>query len=81
MEPLEAALRVLAEEAEPLHWTRIQDLALRRGYLDPFVERDIRARLVASLSEAAREGRVQRVRTGTYALPSAGAGAPPAQRR
>ena len=36
MEPLEAALTVLREEGEPLHWTRIQDLALRRGYLDPF---------------------------------------------
>ena len=35
VEPLEAALAVLREEGEPLHWTRIQDLALRRGYLDP----------------------------------------------
>ena len=31
MEPLEAAIAVLQEEAQPLHWTRIQDLALRRG--------------------------------------------------
>ena len=31
MEPRAAILAVLTEEPSPLHWTRIQDLALRRG--------------------------------------------------
>ena len=67
---LEAALRVLGEEGEPLHWTKIQDLALRRGYIDPFENPDVRKRLVAALSAAARspDGEVERVDTGVYAL-------------
>jgi hypothetical protein len=66
---LEAALTVLREEAEPLHWTVIQDLALKRGYLDPFTQRDIRKRLLAALARAAREGTVVKRETGVYALP------------
>jgi len=69
MEPLEAALVVLREEGRPLHWTAIQDLALKRGYLDPFVERDIRKRLVASLAGAAKNGTLVRESTGVYRLP------------
>jgi len=67
---LEAALRVLGEEGEPLHWTKIQDLALRRGYLDPFATPDVRKRIVAALAGAARrtDGPVERVSTGVYAL-------------
>ena len=49
MDYLEAALTVLREEAKPLHWTVIQDLALRRGYLDPFTQPDIRRNLLAAL--------------------------------
>lgn len=71
---LEAALRVLGEEGQPLHWTVIQDLALRRGYLDPFTQPDIRRRLVAALAAAAREGRLRKESTGVYALPG---GEPP----
>jgi hypothetical protein len=70
LEPIEAAMRVLAEEGVPLHWTAIQDLALKRGYLDPFVQRDIRQRLVAGLAAAARDGTVVRESTGVYSLPS-----------
>ena len=51
MEPLEAAVTVLREEGEPLHWTKIQDLALRRGYLDPFEIPDVRKALLAALAE------------------------------
>jgi hypothetical protein len=69
LEPLEAALRVLGEEGRSLHWTAIQDLALKRGYLDPFVQRDIRKQLVAALSAAARDGVVVRESTGVYRLP------------
>ena len=66
MDFLEAALTVLREEGEPLHWTRIQDLALRRGYLDPFTQRDIRRNLVAALARGARDGALERTGTGTY---------------
>jgi hypothetical protein len=69
LEPIDAAMRVLREEGRPLHWTAIQDLALKRGYLDPFVQRDLRKRIVAGLASAAREGTVVRESTGVYRLP------------
>ncbi len=69
MEVLEAALTVLREEGEPLHWTRIQDLALRRGYLDPFTQPGIRKHLLAALARAARDGAVVKDSTGVYRLP------------
>jgi HB1, ASXL, restriction endonuclease HTH domain len=69
MDALEAALRVLREEAEPLHWTKIQDLALRRGYLDPFTTPDVRRHLLTALAEASRTGLVRKVERGVYALP------------
>jgi HB1, ASXL, restriction endonuclease HTH domain len=72
MEFLEAAITVLREEAEPLHWTKIQDLALRRGYLDPFEQPDVRKRLLAALAEGVRSGVIAKQGTGTYAT------APPA---
>jgi HB1/ASXL restriction endonuclease-like protein with HTH domain len=67
---LEAAVRVLREQGNALHWTVIQDIALQRGYLDPFTQRDIRKRLLAALSEAARmpEGPVRKTGRGVYAL-------------
>jgi len=70
MDELEAAVRVLREEGSALHWTVIQDLALRRGYLDPFTQRDIRKRLVAALAEAARdrESPVEKADKGVYVL-------------
>jgi HB1, ASXL, restriction endonuclease HTH domain len=69
VEYLEAALTVLREEGKPLHWTVIQDLALRRGYLDPFTQRDIRKHLLAALATAARNGAVVKVSTGVFGLP------------
>ncbi|HEX9313065.1 MAG TPA: hypothetical protein VGA30_09650 [Actinomycetota bacterium] len=70
MEYLEAALTVLREERTPLHWTVIQDLALKRGYLDPFTQRDIRKHLLAALARAAREGLVAKESRGVYRLPA-----------
>jgi hypothetical protein len=70
---LDAALRVLSEEARPLHWTVIQDLALKRGYLDPFTQRDVRKNLLGALARAAKEGLVAKESTGVYELPD-GAG-------
>jgi hypothetical protein len=67
---LDAAVAVLREQGEPLHWTVIQDIALQRGYLDPFTQSDIRRRLLAALSEAARkpDGPVTKSGRGVYAL-------------
>jgi hypothetical protein len=71
MEPLEAAVKVLEEEGTPLHWTVIQDLALRRGYLDPFEDPQVGRKLRAALAAAARDGdRVRREGKGVYALPA-----------
>lgn len=73
MDYLEAALTVLREEGEPLHWTRIQDLALRHGYIDPFVEPDVRKHLLAALARGVRAGEfVKTASKGTYALPTPG---------
>jgi HB1, ASXL, restriction endonuclease HTH domain len=66
---LEAALTVLREENAPLHWTVVQDLALKRGYLDPFEQRDIRRNLLAALARAAKDGAVAKEGTGVYRLP------------
>jgi len=64
----EAALAVLRDEGSPLHWTVIQDLALKRGYLDPFMQRDIRRNLLAALASASRDGRVRKLEKGVYEL-------------
>lgn len=64
----EAALTVLREEGTALHWTVIQDLALKRGYLDPFTQRDIRKNLLAALAAAARDGSIAKQGTGVYEL-------------
>ena len=69
LEFLDAAVTVLREEGKPLHWTVVQDLALKRGYLDPFTQRDIRKNLLAALANAARTGVVVREDRGIYRLP------------
>jgi HB1, ASXL, restriction endonuclease HTH domain len=66
MQPLEAAVTVLEEEGEPLHWTRIQDLALRRGYLDPFETPEVRKALLSALAQGVRSGVLVREGTGVY---------------
>ncbi|HEX9123564.1 MAG TPA: HTH domain-containing protein [Actinomycetota bacterium] len=69
MEFLDAALAVLREESKALHWTVIQDLALKRGYLDPFSQTDIRKQLLAVLARAVRDGSVVREGPGVFRLP------------
>jgi hypothetical protein len=64
----EAALTVLGEEQKPLHWTVIQDLALQRGYLDPFAQRDIRKGLLVALSKATRDGAIRKEGKGVYSI-------------
>lgn len=69
MEFIDAAVTVLREEGKPLHWTVVQDLALKRGYLDPFTQRDIRKNLLAALANAASTGVVVKEDKGIYRLP------------
>jgi hypothetical protein len=69
MEPLEAVVSVLDEAEEPLHWTVIQDRALRQGLIDPFVVTNVRATVLRALRDGVRAGTVMRVDTGVYALP------------
>jgi HB1, ASXL, restriction endonuclease HTH domain len=68
MDFLEAALTVLREDGNPLHWTVIQDRALKQGYLDPFTQRDIRKQLLAALARAAKDGTLLKKGAGVYAL-------------
>jgi hypothetical protein len=71
MEPREAVLTILSEEAAPLHWTVVQDLALRRGYLDPFAHPDVRRQVQTSLRALAAEGAIARVGKGVYEVVAA----------
>ena len=68
MEVREAVLAVLREEAVPLHWTVIQDLALRRGYVDLFVTSDVRGRVLGELAAAVRDGQIRKDGRGVYVL-------------
>jgi hypothetical protein len=68
----EAALTVLREEGKPLHWTVIQDLALKRGYLDPFTQTDVRQNLLKALAEAAKDGGIEKRSAGEYSTPERG---------
>jgi hypothetical protein len=70
MEALEAVITVLREEAVPLHWTKIQDLALRRGLIDPFEVPDVRRTVLDALASAARAGTIARRGKGVYAYAS-----------
>ena len=71
MEPREAVLAVLREETDALHWTRIQDLALRRGYLDPFASPDVRRTVQTAVRELVRDGLVRKDAKGVYRLAAA----------
>jgi hypothetical protein len=66
MDFLDAALTVLRDADEPLHWTVVQDRALKRGYLDPFTQPDVRRNLLAALAEGVRAGSIVKVGTGVY---------------
>lgn len=70
MDYVDAAMRVLEEQGKPLHWTVIQDIALERGYLDPFTQKDIRKHLLAALAGAAKdpESPITKADRGVYEL-------------
>ena len=74
MEPRDAVLAVLREEADALHWTRIQDLVLRRGHLDPFATPDVRRTVQTAIRELVRDGLVRKEAKGVYRLATGDAG-------
>ena len=68
MTPEEAVRRVLQEADEPLHWTVIQDRALRGGLLDPFEITDVKGAVLTALRALVADGSVRKASTGVYAL-------------
>lgn len=68
MDPLDAAVAALGEAGEPLHWTVLQDRALRAGAIDPFTDRDVRRTMREALARGLGDGRLIRVAKGTYGL-------------
>jgi hypothetical protein len=68
MSPPEAVVAVLRDANEPLHWTVIQDRALRAGYLDPFETPDVRGAVLTAVRSLVADGRAVRTATGVYAL-------------
>ena len=72
MDALDAAVSVLRAAGEPLHWTVIQDRALRQGLLDPFADPNVRGRLLAALRDGVRAGAIEKTGTGVYRLAPVG---------
>ena len=72
MDPRDAVLTVLREAGEPLHRTVIQDRALRAGYVDPFVTRDIPREFAHALQALLADGTIVRTAKGVYAPAAAG---------
>jgi len=68
MTPREAVVTVLRAADEPLHWTVVQDRALRQGLIDPFEIRDVRRAVLGALRELVADGTVRTTATGVYAL-------------
>lgn len=76
MEPVDAAVAILRAAGEALHWTVIQDRALRQGLIDPFVVADVRGTLLRAIRDGVRSGVLVRAGTGVYSLPKAAVGEP-----
>jgi probable F420-dependent oxidoreductase len=68
LDALGAAVAVLREADGPLHWTVIQDRALRAGHLDPFTTPNVRKDLLAGLRLGVRDGALVTVDRGVYGL-------------
>jgi hypothetical protein len=67
MEVADAVLVVLTDANEPLHWTVIQDRALRSGAVDPFETPGVRKAVLAALHALVADGRVVSTAKGVYA--------------
>jgi hypothetical protein len=68
MDALDAAIAVLEQAGEPLHWTVIQDRALRAGHLDPFVTPNVRRELLSALHRGMALGVICSADKGVYGL-------------
>jgi hypothetical protein len=68
MTPREAVVAVLEDASEPLHWTVVQDRALRGGMLDPFEIHDVRGAVLGALRALTAEGVVHRHGKGVYSM-------------
>jgi hypothetical protein len=67
MDVADALLGVLTAADEPLHWTVIQDRALRAGAIDPFSTPDVRKAVLVALPRLKADGRVVTTAKGVYA--------------
>lgn len=72
MTPREAVLAVLRDADGPLHWTVVQDRALRAGLIDPFTTPDVRGAVLTALRELVADGALRKDGKGVYSA------APPA---
>jgi hypothetical protein len=68
MDVADAVLGVLTDADEPLHWTVIQDRALRSGAIDPFTTPDVRKAVLEALYRLKADGRVVAAAKGVYAI-------------
>ncbi len=69
MSPREGVLAVLRDAGDgSLHWTVIQDRALRAGFLDPFEVRDVRKAVLGALAELVATGAVRKEAKGVYRI-------------
>jgi hypothetical protein len=68
MEPADAVLVILTEAGEPLHWTVIQDRALRSGAIDPFATPNVRKAVLGALHALVVDGRIVSTTKGVYGL-------------
>ena len=58
-------------DAKPVVIVRLRKGYMKRGYLDPFTQPDVRKNVLAALGQAARDGRLEKRDRGIYALPAA----------
>jgi hypothetical protein len=72
MDVREAVLSVLRDAGEPLHWTVIQDRALRAGSIDPFTTKDVRGAVLTALRELTAEGVLAKPAKGSYEIATGG---------
>jgi hypothetical protein len=63
----EAIVEILSGRApEEAHWTVIWDEALRRGLVDPLIDRNARSAFLKDIAAAARDGVIELTSKGTY---------------
>ena len=68
LSPRDAVLAVLRDADAPLHWTVIQDRALRTEAIDPFEVPDVRGAVLGALRALVHDGLVTKTAKGVYAI-------------